>query len=203
MLEKRGIAFETNPGDGAFYGPKIDFCILDAMRREWQLGTVQLDFSLPERFDLSYVSSEGRDERVVMIHRALLGSIERFMAILIEHSGGDLPLWLAPVQARLVTVTDAQHAYAEETLQALRAAGIRAEADLRGEKLGFKIREAEVAKIPVVLVIGDKEVASGTVAPRRRGKGNQPSVDVGELVQMMTAEIHEAEARVQQTGGVP
>jgi len=198
VLEQREIPFETNPGDGAFYGPKIDFCILDAMRREWQLGTVQLDFSLPERFELDYVGNEGRDERVVMIHRALLGSIERFMAILIEHSGGDLPLWLAPVQARLITVTDAQEAYARETLQTLRAAGIRAEADLRFEKLGFKIREAEVQKVPIVLVIGDKEVEAGMVAPRRRKKGNQPAIRVADFIDSIAAEI-----RPEVIGGVP
>jgi threonyl-tRNA synthetase len=197
VLERRGIAFATNAGDGAFYGPKIDFCILDAMRREWQLGTVQLDFSLPERFDLSFVSNEGRDERVVMIHRALLGSIERFMAILIEHCGGDLPLWLAPVQARLITVTDDQHGYATETLAALRAAGLRAEADLRGEKLGFKIREAEMQKVPIVLVIGEKEVTSGTVSPRRRGKGNQPAAGVDDFIRAI-----EVELRPRSAGGV-
>jgi threonyl-tRNA synthetase len=197
VLERRGIAFATNAGDGAFYGPKIDFCILDAMRREWQLGTVQLDFSLPDRFDLAFVNNEGRDERVVMIHRALLGSIERFMAILIEHCGGDLPLWLAPVQARLITVTDDQHGYATETLAALRAVGIRAEADLRGEKLGFKIREAEMQKVPIVLVIGDKEVTSGTVSPRRRGQGNQPAAGVDDFIRAI-----EAELRPRSAGGV-
>jgi len=198
VLEARGIPFELHAGDGAFYGPKIDFCILDAMRREWQLGTVQLDFSLPERFDLQFVNAEGKDERVVMIHRALLGSIERFMAILLEHCGGDLPLWLAPVQARLVTVTDDQHPYAREALAELRAAGIRAEADLRGEKLGFKIREAELQKIPLVLVVGDKEVAARTLAPRRRGKGTQPAVALGELIRAVEAEVRPLVA-----GGAP
>src|SRR6185295_1731815 len=182
VLEQREIAFELHPGDGAFYGPKIDFCILDAMRREWQLGTVQLDFSLPERFDLAFINKEGREERPVMIHRALLGSIERFMAILIEHCAGDFPLCLAPVQVRLITITDAQHAYAERVVRELRAAGLRAEADLRNEKLGYKIREAELQKIPVVLVIGDKEVAAETVAPRRRGAGSLPAVPLGTFI---------------------
>jgi threonyl-tRNA synthetase len=198
VLEARKIPFTVNAGDGAFYGPKIDFCILDAMRREWQLGTVQLDFSLPQRFDLQFVNHEGREERVVMIHRALLGSIERFMAILIEHCAGDFPLWLAPVQVRLVTVTDAQHEYAREVLARLQAAGFRAEADLRGEKLGFKIREAEVEKIPVVLVLGDKEVVSRTVAPRRRGKGTQAAVAIDDLIGAI-----EAEVRPVSTGGAP
>jgi threonyl-tRNA synthetase len=182
VLERRGIPFEVHPGDGAFYGPKIDFCILDAMRREWQLGTIQLDFSLPERFDLHFINSEGKEERPVMIHRALLGSIERFMAILIEHCAGDFPLWLAPVQVRLITVTDAQHAYAERVVRELRTGGLRAEADLRNEKLGYKIREAELQKIPVVLVIGDKEVAAETVAPRRRGAGNLPPVPLATFI---------------------
>jgi threonyl-tRNA synthetase len=198
VLEARGIRYELRRGDGAFYGPKIDFCILDAMRREWQLGTVQLDFALPERFDLHFVNSAGQGERPVMIHRALLGSIERFMAILIEHCAGDFPLWLAPIQMRLVTVTEDQHAYAERVLAALRSAGLRAEADLRKEKLGYKIREAELQKIPFVLVIGDKEVASETVAPRRRGAGTQASVAVPELIERARAEI-----RPDSAGGVP
>ena len=178
VLDTRHIPYKVNPGDGAFYGPKIDICILDALRREWQLGTIQLDFSMPERFALEFVNAEGRPERPVMIHRALLGSLERFIAILIEHCAGDFPLWLAPIQVRLVTVTDEQHPYARDVLAQLKAAGLRAEADLRNEKLGFKIREAELQKIPIVLVIGDKEVASGTVAPRRRGTRGLPAGDV-------------------------
>jgi len=198
VLQSRGIPYEVNRGDGAFYGPKIDFCILDAMRREWQLGTVQLDYGLPERFDLHFVNSSGQEERPVMIHRALLGSIERFMAILIEHCAGDFPLWLAPIQMRLVTVTEEHHAYAEKALADLRAAGLRAEADLRKEKLGFKIREAELQKIPYVLVIGDKEVASSTLAPRRRGAGTLPAVTVSELIEKAMGEM-----RVPMAGGVP
>jgi len=198
VLNARDINYELRRGDGAFYGPKIDFCILDAMRREWQLGTVQLDFSLPERFDLHFVNSAGQEERPVMIHRALLGSIERFMAILIEHCAGDFPLWLAPIQMRLVTVTEDQHAYAERVLADLRAVGLRAEADLRKEKLGYKIREAELQKIPLVLVIGEKEVASNTIAPRRRGAGTQAAVTVPELIARAMAEI-----RPQTVGGVP
>lgn len=198
VLERRGIPFEVNAGDGAFYGPKIDFCILDAMRRQWQLGTVQLDFSLPERFDLHFINRDGKEERPVMIHRALLGSIERFMAILLEHCAGDFPLWLAPVQVRLITVTDQQHDYAAGVVTRLRAAGVRAEADLRNEKLGFKIREAELQKIPVVLVIGDKEVAAQTVAPRRRGMGALPASDVSSFIASIAVE-----ARPSAPGGVP
>jgi threonyl-tRNA synthetase len=198
VLERRGISFEVHAGDGAFYGPKIDFCILDAMRREWQLGTVQLDFSLPERFDLHFINREGKEERPVMIHRALLGSIERFMAILLEHCAGDFPLWLAPVQVRLITITDQQHAYAERIVGELRAAGVRAEADLRNEKLGYKIREAELQKVPVVLVIGEKEVAAQTVAPRRRGVGALPASDVTSFIASIAAE-----AQPRAPGGVP
>ncbi len=198
VLERRGIAFEVHPGDGAFYGPKIDFCILDAMRREWQLGTVQLDFSLPERFDLHFINREGKEERPVMIHRALLGSIERFMAILLEHCAGDFPLWLAPVQVRLITVTDQQQAYARQVVATLRASGLRAEADLRNEKLGYKIREAELQKIPIVLVIGDKAVAAQTVAPRRRGAGALPASDVASFIASIATE-----ARPGAPGGVP
>jgi threonyl-tRNA synthetase len=194
VLDSRGIAYQVNPGDGAFYGPKIDVCVLDALRREWQLGTIQLDFSLPERFALAFINSEGREERPVMIHRALLGSLERFIAILLEHCAGDFPLWLAPVQVRLVTVTDEQHTYAENVLAELRAAGLRAEADLRNEKLGFKIREAELQKIPIVLVIGDKEVASGTVAPRRRGTRGLPPLDVERFIHETRREAQPASA---------
>ncbi len=198
-LEARGIAFDVHAGDGAFYGPKIDFCILDAMRREWQLGTVQLDFALPERFDLQFVNSDGGRERPVMIHRALLGSIERFMAILLEHCAGDFPLWLAPVQVRLLTVTDQQREYADGVCAQLRKAGLRAETDLRNEKLSFKIREAELQKVPIVLVVGDKEVASGTVAPRRRGAGKLPSITVAEFMEQVGSEARLAVTE----GGVP
>ncbi len=161
--------YSVNAGDGAFYGPKIDFCVLDAVGREWQLGTVQLDFSMPERLDLSYIDSGGQSCRPVMVHRAVLGSIERFIGILIEHTAGDLPMWLAPCQVILATVTEKQNEYAEGVAAQLKDAGVRVRADLRNEKLGFKIREAQQAKIPVVAVIGDREKEAGTVAPRLRG----------------------------------
>jgi threonyl-tRNA synthetase len=167
-LDAAGLVYTINKGDGAFYGPKIDFCVLDAVKREWQLSTVQLDFSMPERFGLTYVDSDGREKRPVMIHRAILGSLERFIGILIEHTGGAFPLWLAPCQVRLVTVTDRQNDYAARVAADLEARGIRARADLRNEKLGFKIREAQQAKIPVIAVIGDREVEQNAVAPRLR-----------------------------------
>ena len=167
-LAAESVTFEVNPGDGAFYGPKIDFCVFDAMKREWQLSTAQLDFSMPERFELTYVDSSGEARRPVMIHRAILGSLERFIGILVEHTAGAFPLWLAPQQVRLVTVTDRPNDYAAAAVETLRARGLRAAADLRNEKLGFKVREAQQAKVPVVGVIGDREMEQGTIAPRLR-----------------------------------
>ncbi|MFN2378272.1 MAG: threonine--tRNA ligase [Candidatus Binatia bacterium] len=197
VLASEAVEYRLNAGDGAFYGPKIDFCVLDAVGREWQLSTVQLDFSLPERFELEYVDADGRQKRPVMIHRAVLGSLERFLGILLEHTAGALPLWLAPCQVRLVTVTDRQNDFAAEVAARLSREGFRARADLRNEKLGFKIREAQAAKIPVVAVVGDKEVEAGTVAPRLLG---------GEQVEPMTVEAFagwlQQRSRAGQ-GGVP
>ncbi|MEX0803597.1 MAG: threonine--tRNA ligase [Candidatus Binatia bacterium] len=188
-LSKEDIEYQVNPGDGAFYGPKIDFVVLDALRRGWQLATIQLDFFLPERFELVYTSAEGADERPVMIHRALLGSIERFMGILIEHCAGAFPLWIAPVQVRVLTVTDDHKDYAKKVFEELRNAGWRVELDGRNEKLGYKIREAQLAKIPYALIIGEKEVQAQTVAPRRRGGENFPPVSVAEFIQRLRSEV--------------
>ncbi|MGE4545906.1 MAG: threonine--tRNA ligase [Pedobacter sp.] len=169
------LPHEINEGDGAFYGPKIDIKLKDALDRRWQCATIQCDFTLPERFDLTYVGKDGEKHRPVMLHRVILGAIERFIGVLIEHYAGNFPLWLAPVQAVVINVTDNQAEYAEKVTDALRAAGIRVQCDLRNEKLGFKIREAQVEKIPYMLVIGDKELADGTVAPRfRTGKNLEP-----------------------------
>ena len=190
-LEKRDVAYEISEGDGAFYGPKIDFVVKDAMKRGWQLGTVQLDFSMPERFDLGYISPAGAVERPVMIHRAILGSIERFMALLIEHTGGAFPLWLAPVQSRVVTVTDQQNPYAAAVRDTLRADGWRVELDDRNEKLGFKIREAQVAKIPYALVIGDKEVQNGTLSARKRGGENLPAMPVEAFLDRLRDDVRQ------------
>ena len=187
-LKANHIDYQVNAGDGAFYGPKIDCIVLDALRRQWQLATIQLDFMLPERFDLAYTSTQGHDVRPVMIHRAVLGSLERFLGVLIEHCGGDFPLWLAPVQARLLTVTDAQEEYARSVCEQLQQAGIRAELDLRHEKLGYKIREAEVQKVPYMVVIGDKEVNTATVAPRGRKGEKIPALTVAEFVARIAAE---------------
>ncbi len=196
-LEKRNVAYEISEGDGAFYGPKIDFVVKDAMKRGWQLGTVQLDFSMPERFDLGYVSHTGTEERPVMIHRAILGSIERFMALLIEHTGGAFPLWLAPVQSRIVTVTDQQKPYAANVHDRLLAGGWRVELDDRNEKLGFKIREAQLAKVPYALVIGGKEVQNETLSARKRGGENLPATSVEAFLDRLREEVWQETEPVQ------
>ncbi len=188
-LKKEGIEYQVNPGEGAFYGPKIDFVVLDALRRGWQLATIQLDFSMPERFDLTYVTPSGTEARPVMIHRAILGSIERFMGILIEHCAGALPLWLAPVQIKVMTVTDQQKGYAQKVVEELKAKGWRAELDGRNEKLSYKIREAQVEKVPYAVVIGDREVADQTVSPRRRGGENLKPMSVRDFAEMLKAEV--------------
>ena len=196
-LEKRNVAYEISEGDGAFYGPKIDFVVKDAMKRGWQLGTVQLDFSMPERFDLGYISPAGAEERPVMIHRAILGSIERFMALLIEHTGGAFPLWLSPMQSRIVTVTDQQKPYAANVCDRLLEAGWRVELDERNEKLGFKIREAQLAKIPYALVIGDKEVQNGTLSARKRGGENLPAMSVEAFLEKLREDVRQETEPVQ------
>ncbi|MCD6534615.1 MAG: threonine--tRNA ligase, partial [Deltaproteobacteria bacterium] len=170
-LTDNQLEYEINAGDGAFYGPKIDVKLKDALGREWQCATIQCDFTLPERFDLSYIGSDGEKHRPVMLHRVILGSIERFIGILIEHYAGAFPLWLAPVQVRILTVTDAHNEYGAQVVELLKDADIRVEADLRNEKLGKKIREAQLEKVPYMLVIGDQEVSSKTVAPRLRKQG--------------------------------
>jgi threonyl-tRNA synthetase len=188
-LEKSGFSVKVLPGEGAFYGPKIGFDFRDVLERSWTLATVQIDCAMPERFELKYVTPEGTEATPVMIHRAVLGSIERFIAILLEHCAGALPLWLAPVQLRVLTVTDDQREYADKVSVALRAAGWRAELDGRNEKLGFKIREAQLAKIPYVVVIGDKEVAAGTVAPRKRGGENLAPMALDVFIERLRAEV--------------
>ncbi|MCD8115545.1 MAG: threonine--tRNA ligase [Oscillospiraceae bacterium] len=163
-----GKTFEINAGDGAFYGPKLDFHLEDSLGRTWQCGTVQLDFQMPERFDLEYVGADGEKHRPVMIHRVVLGSIERFIGVITEHFAGAFPTWLSPVQVKILPITDRTHEYAKEVAAKLEAAGVRTEVDLRNEKLGFKIREAQMEKVPYKLVVGDKEAAEGTVAVRTR-----------------------------------
>ena len=156
-LEKAGLEYRVNEGDGAFYAPKIDLHMTDSLGRSWQLGTVQLDYNLPERFDLTYTGADNAEHRPVMIHRALLGSFERFIGILLEHTGGDLPFWLAPVQAMVLPVADRHNEYGRGVVRALRDRDIRAELDDRTESVGRKIRETELAKVPYMLVVGDRE----------------------------------------------
>ena len=181
-LEGAGFEYTVSPGDGAFYGPKIAFNFRDALKRSWTLSTIQIDCAMPDRFGVRYVKPDGTDGRPVMLHRAILGSIERFIAILLEHTAGALPLWLAPEQVRVLSVTDRTTGWAEEVARRLQAAGVRAEVDPRNEKLGFKIRAAEMQKTPVIAVVGDKEAAQGTVAPRWRGAGNRPPQALDDFV---------------------
>jgi threonyl-tRNA synthetase len=184
-LKDNGMTYEVNEGDGAFYGPKIDFKLKDALKRKWQCATIQCDFTLPERFDLSYIGEDGEKHRPVMLHRVILGAIERFMGVLIEHYTGAFPLWLSPVQAVLVTVTDDHIPYGQEVKKRLVEAGIRVEGDFRNEKLGYKIREAQMQKTPFMLVIGDREVASGQVSPRQRDGQNLGSMGVEAFIALV------------------
>lgn len=191
-LKSRGVAYRIDPGEGVFYGPKIDIKIKDVLGRSWQCSTIQVDFNNPERFDLTYAAEDGQAHRPIMIHRALMGSIERFFGILIEHYAGAFPTWLAPVQAVVLSITDKQRAYAESVRAELRAAGFRAEADLRNEKIGFKIREAEKAKIPYMLVVGDREVQSGTVSVRGRNKTDLGSLTVPAVIELLRKDTAQA-----------
>ena len=180
---KAGFEYKLNPGDGAFYGPKLDFKLRDSMNRIWQCGTIQLDMNLPERFDLTYVSEDGSKKRPVMVHRALFGSLERFIAILTEHFAGNFPIWLAPLQVRLIPVSPEVHGpHAHELKRVLMNAGIRCDVDDRDEKLGYRVRESQIKKIPLGIVIGDKEVNDNTVTYRRHGSTEQICVSVSELI---------------------
>jgi threonyl-tRNA synthetase len=180
-LESEQLAYELNPGDGAFYGPKIDLHMTDSIGRSWQLGTVQLDYSMPERFDLHYTGADNAEHRPVMIHRALLGSFERFIGIMIEHYAGELPLWLAPVQAIVLPVSDRFNDHAAAVVETLREQEIRVELDARSESIGRKIRDAELRKIPYMLVLGEREAADGTIAVREHGGEDRGAIPVGEL----------------------
>jgi threonyl-tRNA synthetase len=188
-LERKGLEYEVNEGDGAFYGPKIDLHMRDSLGRSWQLGTVQLDYSMPERLAASYIGADNAEHRPVMIHRALLGSFERFIGILIEHYGGEFPLWLAPLQAIVLPVADRHLPYASAVLNTLRAGGIRAELDERGESVGRMIRDAELRKVPYMLVIGDREVESSQVSLREHRRGDEGSVAVDEFVARVRREV--------------
>ncbi len=191
VLERRNMPYEVDEGGGVFYGPKIDIKLVDALGREWQGPTTQLDFNLPERFNVEYVGSDNERHKVVMLHRTVLGSMERFVGGLIEHFAGDFPLWLAPQQVRILTVTDAAIPYGNEILAKLKGEGIRAHLDDRGDKIGAKIRESEIARVPVTLVIGEKEMQSGEAAMRRRLVGDIGSRRVDDILVELTAEIRE------------
>jgi len=190
-LEDKGMRYEVNEGDGAFYGPKIDFKLKDALKRKWQCATIQCDFTLPDRFDLSYIGQDGEKHRPVMLHRVILGAIERFMGVLIEHYAGAFPLWLSPVQAVLVTVTDAQIPYGETVYRKMIDAGIRVERDFRNEKLGYKIREGQMQKTPYMLVIGDREVQTETITPRMRDGKNLDAMTVEGFIDLVKDECRQ------------
>jgi len=187
-VEAAGLAYTLNPGEGAFYGPKLEFVLRDAIGRDWQCGTLQVDFVLPERLDASYIGEDGQRHRPVMLHRAIFGSMERFIAIVIEHYAGRFPLWLAPVQAVVATITSDADGYAEEVRAACAAAGLRVEADLRNEKINYKIREHSLAKIPALLVVGKREAETGAVALRRLGGQDQEVLALSEAIARLTRE---------------
>ena len=188
-IEAKGMDYKINEGDGAFYGPKIDFHLRDCIGRTWQCGTIQLDFQMPEKFDLTYIGEDGQKHRPVMIHRVVFGSIERFIGILIEQFAGAFPVWLAPVQVKILTVTDRGLEYSQRILGQMEEKGIRTELDGRNEKIGYKIREAQLEKVPYMLVIGDREVESETVAVRKRGEGDQGTVGFEHFVDTVTEDI--------------
>ncbi|MCW2276748.1 threonine--tRNA ligase [Heliophilum fasciatum] len=190
-LQAKGVAYKLNPGDGAFYGPKIDFHLKDCLGRTWQCGTIQLDFQLPEKFDLTYVGEDGQKHRPVMIHRVVFGSIERFIGILTEHFAGAFPAWLAPVQARVLPITDRHRDYAVEVRDALAAKGLRVELDDRNEKVNYKIREGGVQKIPYLLIVGDKEAENRAVAVRKFGAGDQGAMALDAFVDKLVQEVAE------------
>lgn len=188
-LESEGLKYEVDEGGGAFYGPKIDIKIKDALGREWQLSTIQFDFNMSERFDLTYIGEDGKEHRPFMVHRALLGSIERFFGILIEHFGGEFPLWLAPTQVAVVPVSQNYAEYALKVFNTLKASGIRVEIDERNEKIGYKIRDWEMKKVPLMLIVGEKEQSSNTVSLRKHKEGDKGSLALSEFIDKIADEI--------------
>ncbi len=188
-LDEKGMKYKINEGDGAFYGPKIDFHLQDSLDRTWQCGTIQLDFQMPELFELTYVGEDGEKHRPVMIHRVIYGSVERFIGILTEHFGGAFPAWLAPVQVRVLAITERVHDYARQVVAELETSGIRVESDLRSEKIGYKIREGQLQKIPYLLVVGDQEALEGNVAVRQRARGDLGKMPRNEFLQLLQEEI--------------
>jgi threonyl-tRNA synthetase len=187
-LNKKQLDYEINEGEGAFYGPKIDIKLKDALKREWQCATIQCDFALPERFDLKYIGEDGKEHRPIMLHRVILGSLERFMGALIEHFAGSMPLWLAPVQCIVIPVSDKVNEYAENIKRTLLSADIRAEADKRNERLQKKIRDAEVERIPYMIIIGEKEESIGMVSVRSKAQGDIGRMKLAEFVEKINSE---------------
>lgn len=187
-LEKKGLSYEVDPGEGVFYGPKIDIKIKDVLGRSWQCSTIQVDFNLPERFQISYTGEDGQDHQPIMIHRALMGSLERFFGVLIEHYAGAFPLWLAPVQARVLNITDDQLDYTSDVYLALKQAGVRVEKDVRNEKLNYKIRQAQLMKIPYMVIIGDQEKENNTITVRLRDGKNLPAMSVLDFADLVQQE---------------
>ena len=194
-LDDLGLPYVVNEGDGAFYGPKIDFHLEDSIGRTWQCGTIQLDFQLPLRFELEYTGADGEKHRPIMIHRVVFGSIERFIGILIEHFAGAFPTWLAPVQVKVLPISDKYMEYGQKVLDSLKEAGIRAEIDTRAEKIGYKIREAQMKKIPYMLVVGAKEEEEGVVSVRSRFKGDEGQKPLADFICAMQEEISTREIR--------
>ena len=190
-LENKGLKYEIDPGEGVFYGPKIDLKIKDVLGRAWQCTTIQVDFNLPERFDVTYTAEDNKPHQAIMIHRALMGSLERFFGVLIEHYAGAFPVWLSPVQAVIMTITDSQIEYAKGIVELLKKEGIRTEPDFRGEKIGFKIREAQLMKTPYMLIIGDKEVKAGAVAIRTRKGEDLGQIKAEDFLARIKKEIEE------------
>ena len=188
-LDDLGLPYVVNEGDGAFYGPKIDFHLEDSIGRTWQCGTIQLDFQLPQRFEMEYVGEDGAKHQPIMVHRVAFGSIERFIGILIEHFAGKFPVWLSPMQVKILPITDRQVAYANELCAKMKELGIRVEVDDRSEKIGYKIREAQMSKVPYMLVVGEKEAEAGQVAVRRRDKGDMGAINADEFIATVVADI--------------
>ena len=188
-LDELGLDYVVNEGDGAFYGPKIDFHLVDAIGRTWQCGTIQLDFQLPQRFELEYQGADGEKHRPIMIHRVAFGSIERFIGILIEHFAGAFPTWLAPVQVKVLPISDKFIDYGESVKKQLEEAGIRAELDTRSEKIGYKIREAQMQKIPYMLIVGQKEQEEARVSVRSRFEGDEGQKSIDEFIESVKEEI--------------
>jgi threonyl-tRNA synthetase len=194
-IKTSGIEFEVDEGGGAFYGPKIDLKVKDAIGREWQMTTIQFDFNLPERFDMSYVDKDGSHKRPFMVHRALLGSLERFFGVLIEHYAGAFPFWIAPVQIKILNISDAQNEYCRQLHDKLRAEGFRVELDLRNEKIGYKIREAQVEKVPHMIIIGNEEMEKNLVSVRLRNGENKNNLDFSDYISVLR-ELENSKATV-------